>query len=142
MPIDTYVKWQNCRYTGARREEMAMAVAETLTDTTTREPMLDPEGPLAPAETPAPTTPSHGVRKWLPLITMGLAVVIIVLDTTLLNVSLGTIVRDLHTSITSLQWVITAYSLTLAALTIAGGRLGDLFGRKRMFVAGAVIFAA
>src|SRR5207248_8122514 len=51
-------------------------------------------------------------------------------------------VRDLHTSITSLQWVITAYSLTLAALTIAGGRLGDLFGRKRMFVAGAVIFAA
>src|SRR5205807_8408454 len=114
---------------GARREEMAKV--DTLTDTTAQELMLDPGGPLAPAETPAPTTPSHGVRKWLPLITMGLAVVIIVLDTTLLNVSLGTIVRDLHTSITSLQWVITAYSLTLAALTIAGGRLGDLFGRKR-----------
>jgi EmrB/QacA subfamily drug resistance transporter len=80
--------------------------------------------------------------KWLPLLTMGLAVVIIVLDTTLLNVSLGTIVRELHTDIRSLQWVITAYSLTLAALTITGGRLGDLFGRKRMFIAGAVIFAA
>lgn len=72
---------------------------------------------------------------------MGLAVIIIVLDTTLLNVSLGTIVRDLHTTIQSLQWVITAYSLTLAALTITGGRFGDLFGRKRMFMVGAVIFA-
>jgi len=51
-------------------------------------------------------------------------------------------VRELHTSIRSLQWVITAYSLTLAALTITGGRLGDLFGRKRMFVTGAAIFAA
>jgi EmrB/QacA subfamily drug resistance transporter len=81
------------------------------------------------------------VAKWLPLVTMGLAVVIIVLDTTLLNVSLGTIVRELRTSIRSLQWVITSYSLTLAALTITGGRLGDLFGRRRMFVTGAVIFA-
>lgn len=91
---------------------------------------------------PAPTAPASGIRKWLPLFTMGLAVVIIVLDTTLLNVSLSTIVRELHTNIRSLQWVITAYSLTLAALTITGGRLGDLFGRKRMFVVGAVIFAA
>lgn len=81
------------------------------------------------------------IKKWMPLIIMGLAVVIIVLDTTLLNVSLGTIVRELHTNIQSLQWVITAYALTLAALTITGGRLGDLFGRKRMFIAGAVIFA-
>ncbi|GAC1391874.1 MAG: MFS transporter [Candidatus Saccharimonadales bacterium] len=80
-------------------------------------------------------------RKWAPLIVMGLAIIIIVLDTTLLNVSLGTIVRDLHTSIQSLQWVITAYALTLAALTITGGRFGDLFGRKKMFMVGAIIFA-
>jgi EmrB/QacA subfamily drug resistance transporter len=80
-------------------------------------------------------------KKWLPLFVMGLAVIIIVLDTTLLNVSLGTIVRDLHTNIMSLQWVITAYALTLAALTITGGRFGDLFGRKRMFMLGATIFA-
>ncbi len=82
-----------------------------------------------------------GLKKWAPLVVMGLAVIIIVLDTTLLNVSLGTIVRDLHTNIQSLQWVITAYALTLAALTITGGRFGDLFGRKRMFMVGAVIFA-
>ncbi len=81
------------------------------------------------------------MAKWLPLFVMGLAIVIIVLDTTLLNVSLGTIVRELNTNIQSLQWVIAAYSLTLAALTIVGGRLGDLFGRKKMFVIGAVVFA-
>jgi len=101
-----------------------------------------PDVPHVDADGPGPGPVAHGLRKWLPLITMGLAVVIIVLDTTLLNVSLGTIVRELHTSIRSLQWVITAYSLTLAALTITGGRLGDLFGRKRMFVTGAAIFAA
>jgi len=72
---------------------------------------------------------------------MGLAVLIIVIDTTLLNVSLGVIIRDLKTNIQSIQWVITAYSLTLAALTITGGRLGDLFGRKKMFILGAIIFA-
>ena len=80
-------------------------------------------------------------KKWAPLFVMGLAIIIIVLDTTLLNVSLGSIVRDLHTTIQSLQWVITAYALTLAALTITGGRFGDLFGRKRMFMLGAFIFA-
>lgn len=80
-------------------------------------------------------------KKWLPLIVMGLAIIIIVLDTTLLNVSLGTIVRDLDTNIQSLQWVISAYALTLAAFTITGGRFGDLFGRKKMFMLGAIIFA-
>jgi EmrB/QacA subfamily drug resistance transporter len=82
-----------------------------------------------------------GLRKWLPMLILSLALMIIVLDTTILNVSLKTIVNDLNTDIEGIQWVITAYSLTLAAFTITGGRLGDLFGRKRMFVIGAVIFA-
>lgn len=80
-------------------------------------------------------------KKWGSLMVLGLALAIIIIDTTLLNVSLSTIIRELNTDIQSLQWVITAYSLTLAALTITGGRIGDLFGRKRMFVLGAVIFA-
>jgi EmrB/QacA subfamily drug resistance transporter len=82
-----------------------------------------------------------GFRKWLPLIILSLALMIIVLDTTILNVSLRTIIADLGTTIQKIQWVITAYSLTLAALTITGGRFGDLFGRKRMFMLGAIIFA-
>lgn len=93
--------------------------------------------------TRAPDAPrsQSALRHWLPLPVMGLAIVIVVLDTTLLNVSLATIVEELDTDLRSIQWVISAYSLTLASLTITGGRLGDIFGRKRMFVAGAVVFA-
>lgn len=93
-----------------------------------------------PLPEPAPDGPT-GFRKWLPLLVMGLAILIVVLDTTLLNVSLATIVRELDTDIRSIQWVITGYSLTLAALTITGGRMGDIFGRKRMFAGGAALFA-
>ncbi|MGE5327813.1 MAG: MFS transporter [Thiobacillus sp.] len=80
-------------------------------------------------------------RKWAPVFVLSLALAIILIDATLLNVSLSTLVKDLNTDIQSLQWVITAYSLTIASLTITGGRLGDLFGRKKMFVIGAALFA-
>jgi EmrB/QacA subfamily drug resistance transporter len=80
-------------------------------------------------------------KKWGALIVLSLALAIIVIDTTLLNVSLSAIIRDLNTDIQHFQWVISAYSLMLAAFTITGGRLGDIFGRKRMFVLGAIIFA-
>lgn len=85
------------------------------------------------------TTTSTGLRKWMPLIVLAFALLIIILDTTILNVSLRTIIEDLHTNIQGIQWVITAYSLMLAAFTITGGRLGDLFGRKRMFILGAAL---
>lgn len=80
-------------------------------------------------------------RKWGMLVVLSLALAIIILDTTILNVALSAIIRDLKTDIQSLQWVITAYSLTLASLTITGGRMGDIFGRKKMFVFGAMLFA-
>src|SRR5438309_2742530 len=79
-------------------------------------------------------------RKWGTLMVLSLALAIIIIDSTLLNVSLSTLIRDLHTNLQSLQWVISAYSLILAALTVTGGRMGDLFGRKKMFMGGAVIF--
>ncbi len=85
--------------------------------------------------------PQSALRKWGPLAVLSLALAIVVIDTTLLNVALATIIRDLHTDIQHLQWVITAYALMLAAFTITGGRLGDFFGRKKMFVFGAIIFA-
>jgi EmrB/QacA subfamily drug resistance transporter len=90
---------------------------------------------------PVDTKEATGFMKWLPLLVMSLALTIIILDTTILNVTLRTIVVDLHTTLQKIQWVITAYSLMLAAFTITGGRLGDLFGRKKMFVTGAIIFA-
>ncbi len=82
-----------------------------------------------------------GVRKWLPLAVMALALFIVVLDTTIINVSIKAIIGDLHSNLKAVQWVITGYSLVLAAFTITGGRLGDIFGRRRMFMIGAIIFA-
>ena len=86
--------------------------------------------------------PESLFRKWGVLFVLSLALAIVIIDSTLLNVSLATLTRELHTDLQSLQWVISAYSLMLAALTVTGGRLGDLFGRKRMFNLGAIIFAA
>jgi EmrB/QacA subfamily drug resistance transporter len=82
-----------------------------------------------------------GIRKWAPLMVMALALFIVVLDTTIINVSIKAIIESLHSNLKSIQWVITGYSLVIAAFTITGGRLGDIFGRKRMFLVGAVVFA-
>ena len=79
--------------------------------------------------------------KWLSLGIMALALAIIVIDGTVLNVSQKYVIQDLNTDIKSIQWAFTGYSLVLAALTIFGGRLGDMFGRKKMFILGAIIFA-
>lgn len=83
----------------------------------------------------------RGLKKWVPLIVLASALMIIIIDTTVLNVSIRNMIDDLGTTVQGIQWVISAYSLTLAALTVTGGRLGDLFGRKRMFMIGAVLFA-
>jgi EmrB/QacA subfamily drug resistance transporter len=83
---------------------------------------------------------NSGFKKWLPLVVMALALFIVVLDTTIINVSIKAIINDLHSNIKAVQWVITGYALVLAAFTITGGRLGDIFGRKKMFMVGAVIF--
>ncbi len=103
--------------------------------------MNDAQQAIAYDETTPEQPPLSNFRKWGSLVVLSLALAIIVIDTTLLNVSLKTIINDLHTTIEAMQWVITAYSLVLAAFTITGGRLGDLFGRKKMFMLGAVIFA-
>ncbi|HEV8433111.1 MAG TPA: MFS transporter, partial [Thermoanaerobaculia bacterium] len=84
----------------------------------------------------------RGFRKWGTLAVLSLALAIILIDSTLLNVALKTLIVDLHTTLQKLQWVISAYSLILAAFTVTGGRMGDLFGRKRMFILGAVTFVA
>jgi EmrB/QacA subfamily drug resistance transporter len=80
-------------------------------------------------------------RRWFTLAIVVLAVLIVALDTTILNVAIPTILRDLDTTLPSLQWVITGYSLTFASLLIIGGRLADLFGARRMFIIGAALFA-
>ncbi|MDQ1403481.1 MAG: hypothetical protein QOG03_1797 [Actinomycetota bacterium] len=63
-----------------------------------------------------------------------------VLDNSVLNVAIPTIRRDFHTTLPSLEWVITGYALTFATLLIIGGRLGDIFGHRRVFIGGAFLF--
>ena len=63
------------------------------------------------------------------------------LDSTVVNVALPTIGRDLHTSLTGLEWTVNAYTLTLAAFLLVGGSLGDRLGRRRMFIVGVAWFA-
>jgi EmrB/QacA subfamily drug resistance transporter len=81
-------------------------------------------------------------RRWLALVIAVVAAFIVVLDNTVLNVSIPTIIRDLHTTLPSLEWVITGYALTFAALLIIGGRLGDIYGHRRIFIIGAALFGA
>jgi len=64
----------------------------------------------------------------------------LLLDITVVNVALPNIERELHTSFTDLQWVVDAYALTLAAMMLNAGSLGDLLGRKRVFLSGVVLF--
>jgi EmrB/QacA subfamily drug resistance transporter len=82
------------------------------------------------------------IKKWLPLAILSAAVGIVTMDMTITNVSLSAIIRDLHTNLRTFQWIVTGYSLVFAALTITGGRLGDIFGHKKIFLIGATIFAA
>ena len=88
----------------------------------------------------APTDEPLDPRRWFAASVAIVSVAIPVLDNTVLNLAVPTILREFHTQLSSLQWVITGYSLTFATLLIIGGRLGDIFGHRRMFVIGASIF--
>ena len=79
-------------------------------------------------------------RKWWTLGAVSFGLFMIMLDNTVVNVALPTMQRDLHVSISQLEWVVIAYALTFAALLITGGKLGDLYGRRRIFVVGLAIF--
>jgi EmrB/QacA subfamily drug resistance transporter len=79
-------------------------------------------------------------RKWRVLIVVCVAIFMLLLDITVVNVALPDIQKELHTSFTELQWVVDAYALMLAATMLNAGTLGDLLGRKRVFVAGVAAF--
>src|SRR5712691_4659079 len=78
----------------------------------------------------------------LALAAVGLATFMTSLDNTVVNVALPSIQRDLRLSIGGLEWVASAYVLVFASLLLAGGRLADLYGRRRLFLAGTATFTA
>src|SRR5947208_14207447 len=78
--------------------------------------------------------------RWLALYVLCLATLMIVLDVTIVNVALPSIRNSLHFSETSLAWVVNAYLLTYGGCLLLGGRLGDLFGHRRLFLSGITLF--
>jgi EmrB/QacA subfamily drug resistance transporter len=84
---------------------------------------------------------NEGNRRWWTLAAMCFALFMIMLDNTVVNVALPSIQDDLGASLSGLEWTVNAYTLTFAVLLVTGGRLGDIFGRRHMFLFGVVVFA-
>ena len=84
---------------------------------------------------------TEGKHLGLALLVISAAQLMIVLDATVVNVAIPTIHHALHFSLTNLEWLITAYSLTFGGLLLFGGRTGDLYGKRKMFMVGVGLFA-
>jgi EmrB/QacA subfamily drug resistance transporter len=79
-------------------------------------------------------------KKWWTLVAVSFGLFMIMLDNTIVNVALPSIQRDLGLKVSELEWVVTGYALTFGAFMLTGGKLADLFGRRRIFVVGLVVF--
>ena len=92
------------------------------------------------------TTPTAGrsvtPRRWWALAAVALGVSLIIMDATIVNVALPTIIEDLHLDATQAEWMNAIYSLVFASLLLTVGRVGDIYGRKRLFLIGMVVFVA
>ncbi len=93
------------------------------------------------AETTLNAETTGGRRRWFALVVLCLGSLMIVLDTTIVNVALPSIRRDLGFTPTSLAWVVNAYMLTFGGFLLLGGRFGDLFGQRRLFLSGIALFS-
>jgi EmrB/QacA subfamily drug resistance transporter len=91
-------------------------------------------------ETLNPATNSSDRARWIALVVLCVGMLMIILDSTVVNVALPSIQRDLHFSQANLAWVVNAYLITFGGLLLLAGRLGDLIGRKRVFMVGLALF--
>jgi EmrB/QacA subfamily drug resistance transporter len=94
------------------------------------------------AQMAAPATRDTDRRRWIALAVIVTAQFMVVLDVAIVNVALPTIKTDLHFSQENLQWVVTAYSILFGGVLLLGGRMADLMGRRRLFMAGLALFTA
>ncbi len=81
-------------------------------------------------------------RKWFTLAAVSFGLFMIMLDNTVVNVALPSIQQDLGTDLSSLQWIVTGYALTFAALMLIGGKVADAYGRRLIFVIGIAVFTS
>jgi EmrB/QacA subfamily drug resistance transporter len=111
---------------GARRSDVAAGEA----------------GASAPAPAPAPAPVQNERRRWIALAVLCLGQLMMVLDTSIVNVALPSIQHDLHFAQSSLTWVMNGYLITFGGLLLLAGRMGDLIGRKKVFLSGIVLFTS
>src|SRR4249920_2113927 len=81
------------------------------------------------------------MKNWSVVFILGAAQFVMVLDGTVMNVSISTVVEDLHTSVSAMQAAITFYTLTMASVMLLGAKLGDIWGRRRAFIIGSCVYA-
>jgi EmrB/QacA subfamily drug resistance transporter len=115
-----------------QRERKIVVAARTETSTKPAD-LAQPAGRLG-------SLGSQGSARWWTLAAVSLAVFMTYLDNNIINVAIPTIQRDLHLSVAGLEWVVSSYLLTLAGLLLVGGRLADVYGRRRLFLVGMAIF--
>ncbi len=101
--------------------------------------MAQPAEPISSAATQSPAAPAD--RRWLVLVVVAVAQLMVVLDSSVVNIALPSAQHALGFSNDDRQWVVTAYSLAFGSLLLVGGRLGDMFDRKRVFIIGLIGFA-
>jgi EmrB/QacA subfamily drug resistance transporter len=89
---------------------------------------------------PAPAMAASGRGRWLGLAMLSLGVSMIIVDATIVNVAVPSIIRDLHLDSTAAEWINAIYTLVFAALLVTMGRMGDVLGRRAMYLAGLVVF--
>src|SRR5213078_4276276 len=83
---------------------------------------------------------AHENRKWWTLVAVSFGLFMIMLDNTVVNVALPSIQSALHVGRSELEWIVVGYALTFATFMLTGGKLADLYGRRRLFIAGLVVF--
>jgi EmrB/QacA subfamily drug resistance transporter/deazaflavin-dependent oxidoreductase (nitroreductase family) len=108
--------------------------ADDITKTSKEKTLMDTKIAIAPK------SPHRNLN--LALVVIALAQLMVVLDVAIVNVALPSIQRELHFAATDLEWVVNAYAIAFGGLLLLGGRTGDLFGRRRMFIIGALMFTA
>src|ERR1700746_612277 len=99
-----------------------------------------PEAISSATQGPPGTSPDRS--RWIALVVLCVGMLMIILDLTIVNVALPSIQRDLGFTQSNLAWVVNAYLITFGGLLLLAGRLGDLVGRRNMFLAGLALFVA
>src|SRR5487761_2727113 len=124
------------RYSGSKRRALLrLELKETVVETTQYRESGAPD-----MKTESENDRAHRQRWWI-LAVLAIAQLMVILDGTIVNIALPTAQHALHFSNADRQWIVTAYSLAFGSLLLLGGRIGDIFGRKRTLIVGLTGFA-